>query len=199
MIRRHNRQRWILVAILCLIPFSALCEESPFGGMEQKVLTALSGFEHVAGTDFWASLGTESLPVLKRIVEDAGRTPLHRSRAILALAAFPTDETHAFLSSLLLREDPMKDLIQRHALRALAVGFKERALADIVPFLEHEDFFIRESAAKALGTVGTPQAMDILRKLLDRRRAMKTGEKDTVFLETLEKLTAARPKKAPKP
>jgi epoxyqueuosine reductase len=67
-----------------------------------------------------------------------------------------------------------KKPIQRNAIIALAHFKDESAVPDLLGVLENEtSSFLKETAAWALGKIGSPRAVDSLEKLLDKENDLE--------------------------
>jgi HEAT repeat protein len=128
-----------------------------------QVRAMLSGFEDVPTAAHFRALGPGALPVLIALYDDAREPGYVRMRAVAATAHFPTPATRTFLRAVA-RAPRQNDLFVREAVVALGRAFGERAIGDVTPFLESRHVTVREAAARTLGRIGTPRALDALRR-----------------------------------
>lgn len=128
-----------------------------------RITTLLSGYEYFPSADDLTGQAADPVPYLLAVVYDA-RTetlPIHRHRAIGALAYFPTDQTRSHLDHLL-SSPATPELTRHHVINALANGFGDGAISEISPFLDHTDVQLRLTAVAALGAIGTSQSSQAL-------------------------------------
>lgn len=130
-----------------------------------RVRQLLSGYEHVPGRETLGALGPDTERVLMALARDPGERGYVRLRAVGALAHFPTDRAQAFLLGVA-RDGELDPLFVREAVLALGRGFGKRAVAQVAPFLRHDDPAVRRAAARALAMAGTPRAREHMRKHL---------------------------------
>jgi HEAT repeat protein len=132
---------------------------------KERVRMMLSGFEDVPSAAHFRALGPETLPVLIELYRDRSQPPFVRLRSVHAVGHFPTPATRTFLLAVA-RAPGQSDLFIREAVLALGRAFGERALSDVRPFLESPEPVVREGAALAIGRVGSPAALELLRRRL---------------------------------
>ncbi len=130
-----------------------------------EVHELLGGIEYVPTAAEWQKLGPDAAVTLRAIAGSPKERPSKRSRAISAMAHFPTPETQAFLEGLA-ADTNSKPKFRGKALRALAVGFKSGALPTLKTFAADANSTVREDAILGLGTVATPEAKVVLEQRL---------------------------------
>jgi len=130
-----------------------------------RVRQLLSGYEDMPTAEQWRSLGPGTLEDLVSLYGDASVPPYVRMRTITAAAHFPSPAARTFLLAVA-RAPGQTDLYVREAVLALGRAFGERAIDDIRPFARSRHAVVREGAAKALGHIGTPAAVEVLRRRL---------------------------------
>jgi HEAT repeat protein len=125
--------------------------------MRGRVLDLLSGIEEPATAADWSALGAAAAPELLAITKDPAALPTQRGNALVALGHFPSAETKSMLSGVV-RDTGADTLLRRKACTGLALAFGDEALADLGVALADADVQLRSSAARAIGSVGTPAA-----------------------------------------
>jgi HEAT repeat protein len=160
--------RWIF-ALAVVVGLAAPAAAQTTDDMKATVETMLGGFEKPAADDEWQALGAAAVPYLLSFAGDGALPRSTRARAVAALGNFPAPEVVTFLCGLLAPGGD--DVLQRKALRALARTAGAEQLALIAGYLAHDSSVLRESAAHALGLVGTAEA----RSALEGRRAVETS------------------------
>jgi HEAT repeat protein len=157
-------RRWLswLVAFSALLVPAAASATPP---TKAELRQMLSGYEHTPSADTWRALGTEALPVLIDLYDDAGEPPYVRLRTVHAVSFYPSPATRTFLLAVA-RAPRQSDLFVRQAVLSLVRAFGARSVADVAPFLTHAEAVVREAAAAGLGRVRTEAARDALRARL---------------------------------
>jgi HEAT repeat protein len=120
-----------------------------------ELLQALGGYEESASADSLKALGSDVPAVLREIASDTTLTHTQRARAIHALGWFPDASTREFL---VMQAHGTDTLFVRKAVYALANGWGDGAIDELVLALANHDVQIRMAAAYALGNVGTESA-----------------------------------------
>jgi HEAT repeat protein len=131
-----------------------------------EVHELLGGIEYVPTAAEWQKLGPDAAVTLKAIAGSPKERPSKRSRAISALAHFPTADTKAFLTGLA-ADTNLKGKFRGKALRALAHGFKADSVSVLTTYAADTNATVREDAVLGLGHVATPEAKDVLKKRLE--------------------------------
>jgi HEAT repeat protein len=144
---------------------------------KEQVLALLSGYEETASPDSLKALGGDVPATLRAIVADATLTRTQRARAIHALGAFPDDTNRAFLVAQARSGDPM---FARKALYALANGWGDGAIDELVVGLANHDIQTRMAAAYALGHIDSRSA----RLALEARLPLETDPTVKTTIET---------------
>jgi len=125
----------------------------------------LSGYEQVPTAAQWRALGPETLRVLVDLYNDRDAPPYVRLRAVTAASSFPSRAARTFLLAVA-RLPGQSDLFTREAILSLGRAFGARAIDDVAPFLSSPEPVVREGAALCLGRIGTPAAVEALRRRL---------------------------------
>ena len=163
------------VLLLCLaFAQSALAADD---ATKQQVLGLLSGYEETASPDALKALDGDVPGTLRTIASDTTLSSTQRARAIHALGWFPDDTNRAFLVAHARGDNSM---FARKAVYALANGWGDQAIDELVVALANPDVQTRMSAAYALGHLGTPSAQLAL-------EARLTHETDPTVKATIEK------------
>ena len=163
------------VLLLCLaFAQSALAADD---ATKQQVLGLLSGYEETASPDSLKALSGDVPATLRAIVADSSLTQTQRARAIHALGWFPDDTNRAFLVAQARSGNPM---FARKAIYALANGWGDGAMDELVFGLANHDVQTRMAAAYALGNLDTPSA----KLALEARLPLET---DPTVKATIEK------------
>ncbi|MBN4049423.1 HEAT repeat domain-containing protein [bacterium AH-315-N03] len=149
----------VLIAFAVLVPAFASAQAGP---TRDRVREMLSGIEHTPSDADWRRIGDSVIPVLMGLYNDTSQPPYVRLRAMGATGAFPRAAVRTFLLAVT-RIDGQSDLFIREAVVTLARGFGSAAVADLVPFLAHDEDVVREATAQSLGRVGGGAAMRALR------------------------------------
>lgn len=149
----------VLIAFVVLAPALASAQAAP---SRDRVREMLSGIEDTPSDADWQRLGDGVLPILMELYNQPGEPPYVRLRAMGATGAFPRAAVRTFLLAVT-RVDGQSDLFVREAVVTLARGFGSAAVADLVPFLGHDEGVVREAAAQSLGRVGGTTATRALR------------------------------------
>ncbi|HEY8426763.1 MAG TPA: HEAT repeat domain-containing protein [Sandaracinaceae bacterium] len=165
------------VLLLVLAPAIASAQQTQ-PPTRAEVRAMLSGIEDVPTDADFRRLGDAVLPILIELYADPNEAPFVRLRAVGAAGAFPREATRTFLLAVANAEG-QSDLFVREAVLALARAFGPRAASDLRRFLSHPQPIVRESAARALGRVGTREAADAL-------RARLPVERDAVVREAIQ-------------
>ncbi len=149
-----------ILASICLL--GALSLPALAGPQHKAVLAELSGMEDAPTAARLTALGPGVKAELMDISADASQKRSVRARALHALGWFPDADTRAVLQSALTGDDP---LMARKAVYGLANGWGSAALAPLTEALASPDVQLRSAAARALGSVDSPDA----RAALDAR------------------------------
>lgn len=158
-----------LLACLVLVlglPCLASAQTAP---SRERVRELLSGIEHTPSDADWQRIGEGALPILIELSQSPSEAPYVRLRAVGATGAFPRPAVRTFLLAVA-RVEGQSDLMVREAVVTLARAFGASAVADVAPFLAHEEPVVREATARALGRIRTPAAASALRARLPEER-----------------------------
>jgi HEAT repeat protein len=139
--------------------------------LKQKLIAALSGFEHIATKDELDRLAAADAltATLIEIYRDPDIHLAVRTNALASLRFYPSPRTQAALESALLTPET-PDVVRRSAVRAYAAGFGQQAVPVLARVLEHPELHTRNMAAKALLQIGGNDAGAALRHRLPNER-----------------------------
>lgn len=132
----------------------------------ERVQAMLGAYEAMPSRDEWVRLGPEVVPIVIAISKDADAPTFRRVRALTVLGHFATADALARLATVASAD--ASPSMQRTAVLALAKAAPDAAMPIIAAALGSPDPFLRQTAAKALGSIGTPEAAAQLRGLLAR-------------------------------
>ena len=135
----------------------------------ERLTGLLRAYEHQATAEDFLSLGDKALvrDALIEIVVDDGQAALLRGRAVVALGFFPDEASRRAIEGVLDRPE-LSDIILRRALETMAHAFADAGISRLTPYLDDARPDVRETAARALGEIGSPEALRALRRRLDR-------------------------------
>jgi HEAT repeat protein len=88
-----------------------------------------------------------------------------RARAVVGLRHFPTRATWRLLSALL-ADERAPSLVRRKAASSLAAAFGDSSVPALEARAGDPDPRLRDDVARALATVGSPRAREVLRQRL---------------------------------
>lgn len=152
----------VLAPPVSVEPLAAARALASFGDdQRQKAMLLLSGY-HGIGTrqEFEAALAEPSA-ILGAIARDPASDPVHRDRALAALAYWPDEQTLSLYASLLASPDTSE--MNRHRLIGyLAKGYGERAIPWVEHYLTVPDLQFRLTAIEALSGMKSDHARDLL-------------------------------------
>lgn len=177
------RPELILAPPVAVEPLAAARALASFGEDQRaKAMLLLSGY-HGIGTkaEFDAALA-EPKAIIGAIARDPASDPIHRDRALAALAYWPDEQTLSLYASLLAAQETSE--MNRHRLIGyLAKGYGERSLPWVEHYLTLSDLQFRLTAIEALSGIQTDHARELLLQAeaveispvaLDRIKAAKT-------------------------
>lgn len=150
----------VLSAVAILIAPGVASADPP---TKEQVRQLLSGYESVPGREVWRRFGEDTLLVLAALYDDPSQPAYVRLRAVSVAAHYPIAAARTFLLAVA-RAPGQSDLFTREAVLALGRAFGDRATTDIAPFLASSELVVREAAVRALGTIGSARAKDLLRR-----------------------------------
>jgi len=97
-----------------------------------------------------------------------------RVRALAGLGLYPSEDSYAFLTSLLNERNLIGNFdglqMRRQAIRSLGRGFGERAIDELMTFKNDEQPAVRQAVAQALGDSGSQRALPTLELWLDNEQ-----------------------------
>ena len=139
-----------------------------------KVKMLLSGYEHFPPPKTWMALGDQGAKALMVLTLDETQWPLVRSRSVMALGFYPTEEVKTFLV-MLDYKDRIAPMLRRNAIVSLASAFGPSAVPIIGKRLSDEDYFVREAAIKNLAKLGGEQAATLLteQRKIEKERILR--------------------------
>jgi HEAT repeat protein len=129
--------------------------------------TLLSGYERVPTEADFAPLGAAALPALEAIRADPASLPTTRSRAVSAMGLLKDPAAVERLKGLA-ADAELEESQRSAALLALAHRAGEGALPQLAPLLDDPNPRLRDSAARAVARVGTPDARKSLEGRLEK-------------------------------
>lgn len=156
------------------------------GDLRSQVEALLSGYERVPTAEDWKRLGPEALEVLEAIFQDPKALPSTRTRAVASMAL--VDNPAAVQRLVAISADSSVDE-QYRSTAALALGRRggPGAFEAVQPLLDDPSARVRDAAARALGSLGTPKARQVLELRLEK-------EEDPVVREAIQRsLTKLEP------
>jgi hypothetical protein len=181
------------IVLALLVPLAASAQQAGLAPeAQEKLVGLLRAYEHVPTAEEFKALGEGTLvrDALIRLVQSDAEPALLRGNAVLALAFYPDDTTRRAVDGLLDRPE-LSDMILRRALATLARGWGEAGLSRITAYLDDARDVVREAAAEALGTIGTPSALRALRRRLERETVETVKATIRLQITRLEAVTAA--------
>jgi len=126
----------------------------------------LDEVETVPTREAWLALGPEVAHTLRHVVNDPKELGHRRANALYALGFFPSPENRQVLERIL-NNERTTDTMRRGALHSLAVAYGEDVVPTLEVYVKHTNYHFRETAVRALSTIGTPRARLILEDRLD--------------------------------
>ena len=161
----------ILVVLVLLAAAGAAADEPRALSAEatERLTGLLRAYEQQPTAEDFLALGEKDLvrDALIGMVADDSQVALLRGRAIVALGFFADDASRRAIEGVLDRPG-LSDIILRRALETMARAFRDAGISRITPYLDDARTDVREAAARALGEIGTPEALRALRRRLDR-------------------------------
>ncbi len=152
--------------------------------LKARVEALLSGYEFVPSEEHFKPLGPQALTVLEQIFNDPSALPTRRNNAVAAMALVDNPAAESKLRAIV--TDPKIDLqLRSTAAMALAHRTGEKALPDLLPLLDAEEPRLRDAAARAVGSVGTPGAKKALEDRLGKEEDPSVRE---AIQQTLTKM-----------
>lgn len=139
--------------------------EPAAAALHTRVVELLSGMESSPDAADWAALGPAAEAELLAVAQDATALPTRRGNALVALGHFPTAAAFALLTHTL-GDAAAPELLRRKACMGLAAGWGAAAVPALGAALAEPSVLLRQSAARALGTVDDPAAEAALRRRL---------------------------------
>ena len=175
----------LLLLVALLVPGVSAAQSAGFSAEAQdKLMGLLRAYEHQPTAEEFKALGDGVRDALIAVAQDGDEVALVRGRAVFALAFYPDAATREAIEGLL--DHPgLSDLILSRALDALARAFPDSSVSRIAPYLDDDRTAMREAAARALGTLGSPAALRALRRRVDRERVDAVR---TVLLDEIARL-----------
>lgn len=116
-------------------------------------------------------LGPDTVELLIDIANTPRDAARVRVRALAGLGLYPSEDSYAFLTSLLNERNLIGNhdglQMRRQAIRSLGRAFGERAIDELMTFKNDEQAGVRQSVAQALGDSGSQRALPVLELWLD--------------------------------
>jgi HEAT repeat protein len=108
-------------------------------------------------------IGSDTVELLIDIANTRADAPKVRVRALAGLGYYPTQDSYAFLTSLLNERNLIGSAeglqMRRQAIRSLGRAFGDRAVDDLLSLRHDDQAGIRQSVAQALGDTGSERAL----------------------------------------
>lgn len=125
------------------------------GATRDKVMTLLSGIEHIPSREEFTRAGTDEqvAAALDAIARDGAAKLRHRANAAAALGFYPVPSSRKTLESLI-NEPGLDEVLRRPAIKSYASAFGPDSVALVSKMLDHKDRSTRETALRALADVG---------------------------------------------
>lgn len=129
----------------------------------QRLAKVFSGYEYVPTRDDLLAVAPEPelVPALWALYHAPDQRLAVRTQALVSLRFFPSEQVRGWFEAVL-RDPATVDAVRRPAAKAYGFAFGERAIAVLGELLGHADLHTRDSAARALGTIGTEAARQLL-------------------------------------
>jgi len=125
------------------------------GATRDKVMTLLSGIEHIPSREEFARAGSDEqvAAALDSIARDSAAKLRHRANAAAGLGLYPVPSSRKTLESLI-NEPGLDEVLRRPAIKSYASAFGLDSVALVSKMLDHKDRSTRETALRALADVG---------------------------------------------
>lgn len=144
----------------------------------------LSGYHGIPEVERFEAALTDPSATLLEIATDDDESPIHRDRALGALAYWPTADVRSLYVDLI-EADDTPEMVRHRVIGHLAYTFGDDSLQYVAPYLSDDDVQFRLTAIDALQHVGTPAAVS----LLDSAAEVETH---SVVLQRLEAARSIR-------
>ncbi len=126
----------------------------------------LSHFHKVPSRAELEQVSDDARDIVFKLAADEESFLFHRQRAIRALAHWADDEVRALFNEML-ADEAIEEGLLFHIIPALANGFGEDAIDDLVPYLrDHDNPHIRISAARAIASIPGEEGQPVLAEAL---------------------------------
>lgn len=158
-----------MISIVLVTLALAAPPPTPGPALHARVVELLSGLESSPSAADWSALGPAAEAELLAVAQDPAALPTQRGNALVALAHFPTEAARGLLTRTL-ADAASPELLRRKACLGLAGGWGAAAVPELSVALADPSVLVRQSAARALGTVADPAAASAL----ERRLAVET-------------------------
>lgn len=168
-----------LLALLALTVGGTANAASP--KLTQEVKELLSGIEFVPSHSDWKRLGPAAAEVLRDIAKSPRTLATTRGRAISALVHFSGAESYDTLTAVL-KSSKAPKVLKRKAIHVLALGYGNRPVKLLKPFLSHKSRLLRGAAIKAFGTINSKKTIGLLRGRLkvEKSKYLRNVIKDSI-------------------
>lgn len=118
----------------------------------------LSGYHGIPEAEVFERALVDPHATLLEIATDPQASPIHRDRALAALANWPSEQVRSLYEGLLVNADTT-DMVRHRVIGHLAIGYGDDALDTVAAYLDSDDVQFRLTAVQALGEIGTPAAI----------------------------------------
>jgi hypothetical protein len=139
--------------------------ETPTVGVETSDLDAaillLSGYHGIPDAEAFETALSDPTETLFALATDDSLSPIHRDRALGALAYWPSEQVQALYISLIEGADT-PEMVRHRVIGHFAYSFGEVALPYVAPYLTDDDVQFRLTAIDAISHVDTPAAQSLL-------------------------------------
>ena len=163
----------VVAALLAALPAGARSPSPRTPDEQREALIGLLGATELRlGRALLDTVGDDVPHQLILVADLPAVAPIVRTRAVAALAYYPSPQTRGYLVSLLhersLANTAVGALLRRQAIRSLGAGFGEGAIDDLIPLQGDRDPLIREAVARGLGDTASAHALPTLEAWLGR-------------------------------
>lgn len=156
----------LVLTLALLLPLSAAAAPE---AEVKRVRAHLLRIDRAPSRAELAQASGEAEAILQTLAAEAASGGPLRARALAALAHFPSPQTRNTLRAVL-RDRRAPELLRSRAMLAMARGFADESISELSAYLSDPTPALQDSAAQALGSIGTPAAKASLRRALRRAR-----------------------------
>ena len=159
---------------------SAAAHDPTLPTLRDRLVSALSGYEHLVSKDELDRLGSPPAltAALTSIYDDASVEPFVRINALTSLRFYPAARSRSVLERALMSSET-SDAARRAAVKAYGTGFGVEAVPVLDRLLDHPELHTRNAAAGTLAAIDDQKAQQALRRRLPE-------EKEPLVRKTIE-------------